>query len=771
MRRWAKRAAVLGLAGLVGLAALVWVLPIPSGLETSHATLVLDRDGHWLRAFASPDEDRVWRIPVTEAELPEALVQAVLAFEDRRFFSHPGIDPLAVLRAAVQNARAGRVVSGASTLTMQVARMMDRRPRTYAAKLREAFRALQLEFHFSKREILVHYLNLAPYGGNIEGIGAAAWFYYGRPVSKLNLDELAALAAIPNSPNRYRPDRGAAALERRRNDVLERMAEAGQISIAEAEESAALPVTAVRRSAPMLAPHASEYLRRRHPGSAVIESTIDAELQHRVARLLGEHVRSLEPHGIGNASAVVIENETGVVRAWVGSKSFFDVASQGQVDGALALRSPGSTLKPFVYGLALDRGLVGLHTLLEDIPIHYRDWSPENFDGEWRGVVSVQDALAASLNIPAVHLAKLIEPDGLVRLLHRVGFAGFQRDLDRFGLATVLGGCEVSLLELTNLYSSLARGGLFREAALTKEDLEKERPQERWLSEGAAYLLGEVLTDVARPELPDLWRDTVSMPRVAWKTGTSYGRRDAWSVGYTRRYSVGVWVGNFDAAGVPELVGARAAAPLFFAIVNALPGVHADSWLTRPRAVETRQVCALSGDLATSSCPHTTTELALTSAPQGSCKHHVEIEVDDENGHRLCSRCRGSRPRHSHLTVVWPPRVASHLETSGYPVERVPEHNPSCERGLVGAGPVIHRPLDGDEFVLRQGVPTDHQQIALLASAESGSGVLHWFVDDALLWSGPPGIPVLLDPKPGQHRLVAVDQEGRSAAVRISIEP
>ena len=771
MRRWAKSLAALGVLAMGLVVLLAWLVPLAPGLETSHATLVLDKDGRWLRAFASPDDNRYWRIPVTDAELPQPLVHAVLAFEDQRFFYHPGVDPVAVFRAALDNVRAGRVVSGASTITMQVARMMDRRPRTYAAKLTETFRALQLELRFTKREILVHYLNLAPYGGNIEGIGAAAWFYYGRPVGKLNLDELAALAAIPNSPNRYRPDRGPTALLERRNHVLLRMAEDGIISSAAAEEFTQLPITAVRRSAPMAAPHAAERLRRLHSGSAVIESTIDAELQHRAEKLLAEHVRSLEAHGIGNAAAIIIENETGAVRAWVGSKSFFDVASQGQVDGALAPRSPGSTLKPFVYGLALDRGLVGLNSLLEDIPIHYRDWSPENFDGEWRGVVSVQGALAASLNIPAVRLAELIEPNGLARLLQRSGFVAFQKDLQRFGLATVLGGCEVNLLELTNLYASLARGGLFRSVALTNQELEQDRAERRWISEEAAYLLGEVLTDVARPELPDLWRDSVSMPRVAWKTGTSYGRRDAWSVGYTQRYSVGVWVGNFDAAGVPELVGVRAAAPLFFAIVNALPGVHADPWLARPASVLTRQVCALSGDTPTTSCPHTISELAVPGAPNRPCRHHVEIEVDDETGHRLCSRCRKDRARHTQLAVVWPSRVASYLERTGHAVEVVPEHSPTCERGLVGGGPVIHRPLDGDSFVLRQGVPMEHQQIALVASAESGAGVLHWFVDDTHVWSGPPGVSVLLDPEPGAHRLVAVDQEGRSSMVRITVEP
>lgn len=761
---------LLGAGGFLGAAR--WC-PLPEGLNPPHAQIVVDRHGGWLRAYSSDDGRRTWRVPITRDALPDSLVHAVISFEDRRFRRHFGIDPIAAGRALFDNARAGRVVSGASTLTMQVARMLRRRPRTLRAKVVEAFVAVQLEMHMSKDEILTAYLNLAPYGGNIEGVGAASWFYYGKPVSQLRPDESAALAAIPNAPNRLRPDRDKDALRIRRNDVLTRMASDGLISADEAEAARALPILAERRAVPFGAPHLAGLLHRREPRATTIQTTIDPEIQRSAERLLEHHIRGLESKGIANGAVVIIENETRAVRAWVGSKAFFDLASQGQVDGALALRSPGSTLKPFVYAMALDRGLIGLSTLLDDVPIHYQDWSPVNFDGKWRGVVSARDALASSLNVPAVKLAERLEPDGLVQFLHRAQLSGFRDNLERYGLATVLGGCEVSLLELTNLYATLAQGGQHRPPILTAGDSEvvERAASTTLLSEDAAYLISEILTDVRRPELPDNWKDAVAMPRLAWKTGTSYGRRDAWSVGYNRQFTVGVWVGNFDGRGVPELVGVQAAAPLLFAIAQVLPGAASDGWIPRPVGVSSREVCALSGALPTAGCPHRVMELALRDrAPLARCGHHVAMDIDDDTGLRLCSKCRRFHPHHQEVHVVWPAGVATFLGRSGLAVDPVPKHNPLCSSVLVGDAPMIQWPRDGDHFVLRPGVPLSHQQIALLASSEGGVGRMFWFMDDGLISEGPAGERVMLDPVLGMHRLTVVDDQGRSASIRIAIE-
>lgn len=757
----------LGLAALplVALAA-AYLVPLPARLSAPVSTLVLDRDEHWMRVHVTRDGGGMVRIPVRRDELPERLVEAVLDFEDRRYAWHLGVDPLAIARAAWLNLTTGRVVSGGSTITMQVARMLERRPRTLSAKLVEMARAVQLELRYSKDEILELYFNLAPYGGNLEGVGAAAYYYFEKPVSRLSLDEAATLAALPNSPTVLAPGRGRDKLAKRRNDVLARMAANGVVTADEAERAMHTPVTAARRTAPFVAPHLAEKVRQLHPGRPRLHTTIERELQLRAEKLLTDHVDRLTAHGITNGALVIIDNETRKVRAYVGSRAFFDAASQGQVDGADALRSPGSTLKPFVYALGLERGVIGMNTLLEDVPLRYKDWEPSNFDGKWHGMVAAKDALAQSLNIPAVKVAQAVEPRGLVELLRLAGVRAVKADPTKYGLASVLGGVDLSLLELTNLYATLARGGLHRGYKLLEDD--PDGPEVRLYSPEAAYSVTEILTDVRRPELPESWRDAVALPRVAWKTGTSYGRRDAWAVGVTRRWSVGVWVGNFDGRGVPELVGVESAAPLLFALLPLLPGVATDPWIDQPPGLVRREVCALSGARPGPGCAHVTTELALPQAPAAPCALHVVLDIDDDSGLRLCSRCRAGHRHHPETFVAWPASVVGHLREAGVMAAPLPAHNPACAHGLGGEPPVIRAPNDGDEFVIRPGVPLEHQQIALIGSA-AGGGPLFWFVDDALQAQTEGGSAVMLDPVHGTHRLVAVDAEGRRSSVSIRV--
>lgn len=728
----------------------------PKKLERPSAQVITDKNGAWMRAYASKDGG-MWRVDVVREELPQELVDAVLTFEDQRFYDHSGVDLRALFRATIDNLRAGRVVSGASTLTMQVARMVDPKPRTLRSKLIEIFRALQLEGYYSKDEILVAYLNLAPYGGNIEGVGAAAYFYFGKEVSELTRDEAATLAAIPNAPSRLRPDRATADLLRRRNDVLHRMAAKNLITPADAEASTALPIHARRREAPMFAAHAAERVRRMNFVDRRVVSSIDPELQLRAQALVAAHAREWSSRGAHHAAAVIIENETRKVRALVGSPSFTDRARHGEIDGTDALRSPGSTLKPFVYALALDRGLIGASTLLEDLPLHFTDWSPKNFDDRFRGVISADEALRTSLNIPAVHLAQQLEPRGLTALLAGVGFRGFADRQRELGLSVVLGGCEVTLLELTNLYALLARGGEYRQVLFLEN--QTPWPAKKIISPEAAYLISEILS-------AERSGDSASR-KMAWKTGTSYGRRDAWTIGYDAKYTIGVWAGNFDGAGVPELVGVEAAAPLFFSIAEVLPQA---GWLKTPSGIEAREVCALSGAIAGDHCPHRKLELAIGErAPRTPCALHAAIDVDDATGHRLCPHCRAGKKYHREAHVFWPSAVAAYFSTSKLGVAPVPEHDPRCRHAIAGAGPAIKTPLEGEEFLLRDAVPPEKQAIALLASTGLNQGKIYWFVDGELLGSGPSDQPTLYAPQRGTHEIVAADQDGRRARVKIKV--
>jgi len=766
-RKYGRVIAVLVFAVALLVAAIRFT-PLPDGLYRPLSKAVFDRDGELLRMYPTEDGGGMLRIGVRKKELPEHLIQALLAFEDKRFFYHPGVDPLAMMRAMFLNVKSGRVVSGGSTITMQVARMLERRPRTLKSKFLEMLWAIKLEEHYSKSEILELYFNMAPYGGNIEGVAAASYLYFGKNVSQLSIDEAASLVAIPNQPNRLRPDRNPRALEKRRNDVLAQMKKEDFISTDIFEETRSLSIHARRASIPNLAPHFTHWIRSQTVRSQV-HSTINLNLQRQVEKLLQDHLGEFDRGSISNGAIIVLDNESREVLAYVGSQDFHDRSISGQVDGVRALRSPGSTLKPFVYAMAIDRGLIGVNTLLEDVPLRYPDWSPENFDGKFRGIVSARDALISSLNIPAVRLAAKLEPDGLQPLLEQAGLSSFEPNRD-YGLSMVLGGCEVRLLELANAYASLASLGMHKPLRF---DLNAPAvPAKRVLSAGATYLVSEILTDLTRPELSEVWRETSSIGQFSWKTGTSYGRRDAWSVGYNRRYTVGIWAGNFDGHGAAEIVGSYAAAPLLFRVLNILPAKDTDEWLAQPNSVQTRRVCALSGAPAGPNCTEHRTEFALAHEhAEAPCKVHVAYQVDDETGHRLCSRCRKGRSHHPENHILWPTNVTPWLQKAGIAVLAPPRHNPKCHYSIAGDRPIIHKPLPGDHFVLRDGAPLEHQQIAMLASTEGGTGQVYWFLNGVLVSAVDSGQTAMLDPTTGIHELMAVDAEGRRTAIQINISP
>jgi penicillin-binding protein 1C len=762
----------LGLVATVVLCAAVAsliLLPLPGELIRPTSQTVFDRRGEILRMYPTEDNGGMLRLSVSSEELPQHLVDALLTFEDKRFFWHFGIDPIAVLRSTILNLRAGRIVSGASTLTMQVARMIERRPRTFKSKVLEMLWAVKLEMTYSKAEILELYFNMAPYGGNIEGVGAASHLYFGKDISKLSIDESAILVAIPNQPNQLRPDRSPKKLRVRRNDVLDRMHASGLLSDPEHIQARALPIHARRSSIPNQAPHFTRWVRSNRKDHK-LHTTLDLPLQRQAEKLLQDHLADFTRDHISNGSVVIIDNETRDVLAYIGSKNFFDATISGQVDGARGLRSPGSTLKPFVYAMALERGLIGVNSIIEDVPLRYPDWSPENFDGNFRGLVSAKQALILSLNIPPVRLAAQLEPDGLKPFLMRAGLTSFSEEGRDYGLSMVLGGCEVRLLELTNAYASLASLGEYRDLRVLKsQSVSKSR---RILSKEASYLVSDILTDLTRPELADIWRETTSIGQLAWKTGTSYGRRDAWSIGYNRRYTVGVWIGNFDGRGAAELVGSYAAAPLLFRVFNLLPGVNADEWMAKPKTLVTRRICALSGEPVSPHCDQHRSELAIATAKASkSCRLHVSYQVDDESGQRLCSRCRSGRHYHDETHVVYPTNVTPWLKKAGFAVFAPPVHNTQCDHGVSGDRPIIHKPLDGDHFVIRNGIDPQHQEIAILASTEGGTGDVYWFLNGKLVSKVGSGETAMLPPTTGVHELMAVDSEGRHSSVQINISP
>ena len=526
--------------------------PPPLGRDLEVSRVALDRNGALLRAYLT-SEGR-WRLPATRKDVDPRYLEVLLAYEDKRFFAHRGVDPPAIARAAFQLVSQGRVVSGGSTLTMQVARLLEpRQRRSLDAKIRQAVRAIQLERALSKDEILATYLTLAPYGGNLEGVRAASLAYFGREPRRLTLGQAALLVALPQAPEARRPDRFPEAAKRARDRVLDRIAGNGVFSDAEIARAKEEAVPDARQPMPLLAPHAADQARSGAPQERTLRLTIDGRLQKILERLARDRAQALGPDL--SVAMVVVDNATGEVLARVASPDYFDARRAGQVDLTQAVRSPGSTLKPFIYGLGFEDGLIHPETLIEDRPIRYAGYRPENFDLTFQGTVTVRRALQLSLNVPAVAVLDQIGPS---RLIARLGEAGASLVLPRReapGLALGLGGIGIRLTDLTMLYAGLARQGTV--VPLIERAGASPPPPRRLIEPAAAWSIANVLIGTPPPE-------NAAGGRIAFKTGTSYGYRDAWAVGFDGRRTIGVWVGRPDGAPVAGLAGRTAAAPILF---------------------------------------------------------------------------------------------------------------------------------------------------------------------------------------------------------------
>jgi penicillin-binding protein 1C len=556
-RRWRAALLAAGVGGALSIAAAAaWVVslgPVPKGEGLEFSAQVLDRDGRLLRPYATSDGR--WRLPTDAASVDPRYLEALLAYEDKRFRSHHGIDPLSVGRAAWQLLRNGRIVSGGSTLTMQVARLLEpRSERTFGAKLRQMVRAIQLERALTKDQILTLYLNLAPFGGNLEGARAASLAYFGKEPRRLNPAEAALLIALPQSPEARRPDRSVTVARAARDRVLDRVGPSLPVWAGEVEKARREPVAATRHPMPALAPHAADAAIAAAPQLSVHRLTIEAPLQRSLEELVRERARALGPEV--SAAVVVVDHETGEVLARVASSDYFDESRAGQVDLSQALRSPGSALKPFIYGLGFEDGVIHPETLIDDRPVRYGSYAPENFDMTFQGVVTVRKALQLSLNVPAVAVLDAVRSSRFTARLTQAGAALTLPEGEVPGLAMGLGGVGVRLTDLTMLYAGLARLGTVVPLVERFDDQPPAAPR-RLLDPAAAWQVGNVLLGVTPPQ-------NAVMGRIAFKTGTSYGYRDAWSVGFDGKRTVGVWVGRADGAPVPDMLGRTAAAPILF---------------------------------------------------------------------------------------------------------------------------------------------------------------------------------------------------------------
>ncbi|HFY3158327.1 TPA: peptidoglycan glycosyltransferase PbpC [Salmonella enterica subsp. enterica serovar Typhimurium] len=562
----------------------LWPLPLN---EVHPARVVVAHDGTPLWRFA--DAGGIWRYPVMIEEVSPRYLEALINYEDRWFWRHPGVNPFSVARAAWQDLTAGRVISGGSTLTMQVARLLDPHSRTFGGKIRQLWRALQLEWHLSKRDILTLYLNRAPFGGTLQGIGAASWAYFGKPPARLSYADAALLAVLPQAPSRLRPDRWPARAEAARNKVLDRMAAQGVWPAETVRESREEPVWLAPRQMPQLAPLFARMMLSKSQNDKIV-TTLDAGLQRQLEDLARAWKGRLPARS--SLAMIVVDHTDMSVRGWVGSVDLNDDSRFGHVDMVTAIRSPGSVLKPFVYGLALDDGLIHPASLLQDVPRRTGDYRPGNFDSGFHGPVSMSDALVRSLNLPAVQVLEAYGPKRFAAKLRNVGLPLYLPAGAAPNLSLILGGAGARLDEMAAAYSAFARHGKAAKLRLQPDDPLSERPL---MSPGAAWIIRRIMADEAQP-LPDN-----ALPRIvplAWKTGTSYGYRDAWAIGVNARYIIGIWTGRPDGTPVVGQFGFASAVPLLNQVNNLLlahtgrlpedprPQARAHTFIVWPRPLE-----------------------------------------------------------------------------------------------------------------------------------------------------------------------------------------
>ena len=730
---WTKRLAWA--AGLLaaGFAAAVRWTPFPEDLlaPAPAAVVLADRHGDPLRVkLATGGFDCR---PGYEPSPEHWIVRAIVAAEDRRFWRHAGVDPLAIARAAAQNLFTGRRVSGASTISTQVVRMAVPRPRTLATKIAEAFRALQMERRLGKREILAQYLDRAPFGGNVVGIEAAARRYFGKGAAQLNLAEASLLAGVPQSPSRLRPDRHPERARQRQAYVLERMEACGAITAKERAEALAQPLEARPGRYPFRAPHFCDLVgvpTKAGPDGAV-RTTLDPDVQRMAESVLRRRLRGRAADG---GAVVVIEVATGSIRALVGSPDYA-ARGAGQVNGAVAPRAAGSTLKPFAFALALDRGLVTPATMIADVPTRFRDLDPKNFSLDYRGLVRVRDALVLSLNLPAIEIERQAGQERFHAVLRDLGLSTISKPAAHYGLGLVLGNAEVRLLDLANAYAVLARGGAWLPPRFVESAAVP--PAKPVFSAEACWLVSDMLGGEERAMDAVGHAAEVLLPQAAWKTGTSAGLRDAWTVAWNPEYVVGVWVGRPDGSSADELVGRKIATPIAWDLLRRMYPDNRGPWFARPAGVETRSVCAASGR-----------------TPGPHCAHRVE-----DWGIAKVSRREPCPVHRSGPEAVWPAAVAAFLNRRTAPG---PEEAATSVR--------IQSPARGSTYRWMPDLEVDAQRLALEAASDRAGETLHWFVDDRPVGKTRSGERLFWPLERGTHQIVCSTARGTGDRVRIAVE-
>ncbi|QEC40364.1 penicillin-binding protein 1C [Pseudobacter ginsenosidimutans] len=760
--KWSKRLVLTGIAVFLLFLLLNWIFPVPDNVD--YSTIITDNKGEVIHAYLTKDQQ--WRMKTELDEISPLLRKTIVEKEDKYFYYHPGVNGAAILRAMAKNVFRLKRTSGASTITMQVARALEPKRRTYFNKFIEMFRAFQLEWKYSKDEILQLYLNLVPYGGNLQGVKSASTLYFKKNPDHLSLAEITALSIIPNRPSSLVMGRNNDKIVEERNRWLRKFAADNVFTEKEIRDALEEPLTATRGEAPKLAPHLAYQLQK--SGHDIIETNIELNTQMKIEKIVEDYSRSLTLKNIRNAAVVIIDNHTHNVITYVGSANFYDTTDGGQVNGARAIRQPGSTLKPLLYGMCIDEGLLTPKAVITDVAVNYGGYAPENYDKQFNGFVTMEYALEHSLNIPAVKGLEWLGKDKFIQTLAGCDFQQIRKDQKKLGLSLILGGCGSNLEELTGLYTIFANNGKYIRPNYTKRDSTQAAFTRNVLSPASTFMINETLSKVNRPDFPLNWQSTERMPKIAWKTGTSYGRRDAWSIGYNKNYTVGVWVGNFSALGIPELSGANVATPLLFRIFNTIDYDSDQEWFKQPDDCDIRMVCSETGLPPADHCSSTVTDyfIPLISGTQ-SCNNQEELAISPDEKISYCKTCQPQAGYKKKWYKIVSAEMQHYFEEHHIRYAQIPPHNPNCERLFAGGAPVITFPKNGAEYLISKKHP---EPLQLTCNVGNDVGKVFWYINDQFYKSTDAKSKQFFVPDEGPVKISCTDDKGRNRNIWIRVK-
>lgn len=739
---------------------LIWYVDcLPEELfHDSTSTVLLDRDGNLLGAHIADDQQ--WRFPESES-IPSKFKTCIVQFEDRGFYDHWGVSPSGVGRALWQNITSGERVSGGSTITMQLVRLMRKNPpRTYSEKVYEMILATRIEMRYSKTEILRMYASHAPFGNNVVGLDAASWRFFGRPADQLSWAESATLAVLPNAPGLIYPGKNHDLLRNKRNRLLKRLREIGKMSESEYRLALLERLPDKPHPLPNLAPHLLQKCITEGKKGQVIETNISEKVQKKVNFLLENHAQLLRENGIYNGAVMVTSVETGEVIAYVGNAVNSGAEHANQVNCIDASRSTGSIIKPLLYGKSLESGTIAPGMFLRDVPSRFGNFSPKNFAGTFEGLIPADEALSRSLNIPMVHLLQQYGLTKFHRNLRRMGFTTIRSSASHYGLSLILGGAEVNMFELNQVYTGMAQQLRYGETSHLQLFPNEEREVDEFpMNTGSIFATFEAMLEVRRPDEDNNWHLFDSSRKIAWKTGTSYGFRDAWAVGVTPDYVVSVWVGNADGEGRPGLTGVQAAAPLLFDIFQTLP--IKTLWFDRPEShmVEV-DVCATTGHRATENCERGTKEWwPKRSLQTTACPYHQRIHLNAQ-GQRVNSTCADPMEMEHANWMILAPDVEIYYKKHHPLYKPLPSFLASCEGANNANSLSILYPDPGQKIYLPIGLDGEQQATVFRCSHSNKDAVLFWHLDGQFVQQTSEFHEIVLRPEIGKHLLTVYDTEG-----------